>query len=71
MAILISRDGRFYDIPDSELSGLEIPAEKLEDVLSEMDPGGTDGGVQPYGWKDCAPRHRWRNNWRNCWRNCY
>lgn len=68
MAILRSSDGKFYDIPDSELSSMEVPAEKLKEVLSEMGPEGGQGDVQPYGW---GWRNHWRNHWRNCWRNCY
>lgn len=70
MAYLRSRDGKIYNVPDDELEKFEIPAERLKQVLSELDAAEGQGDVQPYGWRDCAP-HRWRNHWRNCWRNCY
>lgn len=71
MAILRSVEGKFYEVPDKELSKLEVPAEKVKDLIGPEGgagaPGpqaGPSGGVDPY-W--C-----WRN-WRNCycWRNCY
>lgn len=71
MAILRSVEGKFYEVPDKELSKLEVPADKVKDIIgNEGNPGapgpqaGPSEGVDPY-W--C-----WRN-WRNCycWRNCY
>ena len=53
MALLRSRSGRFYEIPDEELSNFEIPAEKLKEALGDMGPEDAEGGVQPYG------RRRW------------
>ena len=51
MAILRSRDGKFYDIPDGELESMEVPAERLKEVLGDMGPEGeAGGGVEPYGW---------------------
>lgn len=75
MAILRSRDGKFYDIPDGELESMEVPAERLKEVLGDMGPEGeAGGGVEPYGWGfriGWGWRNHWRNRWRNCWRNCY
>ena len=76
MAILRSADGKFYDVPDDELSNYEIPADQVKGMLAAgpQGPGpgpgpgvGPQGGgaVQPYGY--CPP---WRNCFRNCFRNC-
>lgn len=78
MAILRSADGKFYDIPDDELSNYEVPPDQVKGLLAASGPGpGAGAGpgpgprpqgggeVQPYGY--CPP---WRNCFRNCFRNC-
>ena len=50
MAILSSRNGKFYEIPDVDLKKYELPAAKVKEVLAEMDEGPDGGprGVEPY-----------------------
>lgn len=48
MAILSSRNGKFYEVPDKDLGKYELPAEKVKEVLGGMEPGG-EGDVEPYG----------------------
>ena len=43
MAILKSADGKFYDVPDSQLGSLEIPADQVKQRLAEAG-GGPAGG---------------------------
>lgn len=52
MAILSSRNGKFYEVPDGDLKKYELPANKVKEVLAEMDEGGGGGpgGVEPYGY---------------------
>jgi len=48
MAILSSKNGKFYEVPDGDLKKYELPAEKVKEVLAGM--GGEGGpGVEPYG----------------------
>ena len=49
MAILSSRNGKFYEAPDKDLGKYELPAEKVKEVLGEMDEGPHGPGVEPYG----------------------
>ncbi len=52
MAILRSVDGKFYEIPDEELSQHEVPAEKVTAIMDAMgggEPGGGPGGAGPGG----------------------
>ncbi|MGI9382993.1 MAG: hypothetical protein ACR2PO_07550 [Methyloligellaceae bacterium] len=73
MAILRSVDGRLYDVPDDQLTDYEVPADKVNELMSEMGEGEAGGGgVEPYGWgRYRRRRYYWRNCWRNYWRNCY
>ena len=87
MAILRSTSGKFYEIPDEQLSQYEVPLDLAEQVAALMGEGGgaeageaeaggaEGGGVDPYGFGihiHFRPRRRyWRNCWRNRWRNCY
>ena len=49
MAILSSRNGKFYEVPEKDLSKYELPADKVKEVLGEMDEGHGGPGVEPYG----------------------
>jgi len=50
MAILKSADGKFYDVPDSQLDTLEIPADQVKQRLTEAGGGGPlPGGPGPMG----------------------
>ena len=76
MAILRSVDGKLYNVPDSDLSRFEVPADKVSELMAEMGTGEAGGGEGPGG--DVEPyhhryrrRHYWRNHWNNCWLNCY
>jgi len=44
MAILKSADGKFYDVPDSQLETLEIPADQVKQRLTEAGGGESSGG---------------------------
>jgi hypothetical protein len=50
MTLLSSREGKFYDVPEGDLSKFEVPAKKVKQILSELDdemdsdPGGPSGG---------------------------
>ena len=49
MAILSSREGKFYEIPDADLKKHEVPAAKVKQIMAELDAGGEGGpGVEPY-----------------------
>lgn len=48
MAVLSSRNGKFYEVPDADLKKYELPAEKVKEVLAGMDEG-AGPGVEPYG----------------------
>lgn len=50
MAILSSREGKFYDIPDADLKKHEVPAGKVKEILSELDGGSGGGDVEPYSY---------------------
>jgi hypothetical protein len=80
MAILRSIDGQFYNVPDSQLNAMLVPAEQVKAKLNaeasssmpEAAHNAADGDdqVTPHG--RCGWRNCWsRNCWRNCWRNCY
>ena len=61
MAMVRSKDGRCFEIPDAELS-------KFEKKLDEIPEGERFGGA-PRG-SDVQGRYcGWHNCWRNCWRN--
>jgi hypothetical protein len=47
MAILKSADGKFYDVPDSQLESLEIPADQVKQRLAEAGGGGPASGPGP------------------------
>lgn len=82
MAILRSIDGQFYNVPDSQLNAMLVPAEQVKAKLNATEassslpeaahnPAGGDDTVTPHG-HGCGWRNCWsRNCWRNCWRNCY
>ena len=44
MAILKSAEGKFYDVPDSQLGSLEIPADQVKQRLTEAGGGPSSGG---------------------------
>lgn len=50
MTLLSSREGKFYDVPEGDLSKFEVPAKKVKQILSELDdemdsdPGGPSEG---------------------------
>ena len=81
MAILRSMDGKFYNVPDSQLNAMLVPAEQVKAKLSAAEANSSmpdaaheaadgDDMVTPhgrFGWRNCWSR----NCWRNCWRNCY
>lgn len=71
MAILKSIEGKFYDVPDSDLSKMELSQDKVRELMEAGGPAGAGGDVEPYGVK-IRVGFCWRN-WRNCycWRNCY
>jgi len=48
MAVLSSRNGKFYDVPDADLKKYELPAEKVKEVLAGMEGGPGGPGVEPY-----------------------
>ena len=50
MAILSSREGKFYDIPDADLKKHEVPAGKVKEILAELDDGPGGDGVEPYSY---------------------
>lgn len=79
MAILRSSEGRFYDVPDDQLSQFEVPPEQVKGMLggsgggqagpgSGPNQGQAQGEVRPYG--HCPP---WRNCFRQAppFRNCF
>lgn len=77
MAILKGLDGKFYEVPDSDLAGYEMSEDRVKEIVGSGAAQGGSGDVDPYGIRlsfggwggNC-----WRNwrNWRNCaWRNCY
>lgn len=84
MAILRSMDGQFYNVPDSQLNAMLVPAEQVKAKLTAAaanssmpeaahDAAAGDDMVTPHGHgrrygRGCG----WRNCWsRNCWRNCW
>ena len=80
MAILRSMDGKFYNVPDSELESRLVPAEEVKAKLNAATPAGAeaknapaddDSVVVPHGhhhcWHNCWRRNCWRNCWHNCW----
>lgn len=81
MAILRSMDGKFYNIPDSELESHLVPADEVKSKLNSAAPSEAesknpqakdDGAVVPHGhghrhWHNCWRRNCWRNCWHNCW----
>ena len=44
MAILRSTSGKFYEIPDDQLSQYEVPADLVQQVQGLGGPGGPEGG---------------------------
>lgn len=72
MAILRSIEGKFYDVPDSDLSKLELSEDKVKELMESGGPAGPEGDVEPYGARRRRGGFCWKN-WRNCycWRNCY
>ncbi|MBL8852055.1 MAG: hypothetical protein JNG89_20450 [Planctomycetaceae bacterium] len=59
MAILKSADGKFYDVPDSQLGSLEIPADQVKQRLTEAGgapEGGPGRGPGPRGRGGPAPQ---------------
>ena len=59
MAILKSADGKFYDVPDSQLETLEIPADQVKQRLTEAGgapAGGPGRGPGPGGRSGPAPQ---------------
>lgn len=48
MAVLSSRNGKFYEVPDADLKKYELPADKVKEVLAGMDNEAGPGGVEPY-----------------------
>lgn len=80
MAILRSMDGKFYNVPDDQLSVMLVPAEQVKSKLNAAATSSLPDGahaledaVEPHGHSGpCRWRNCWsRNCWRNCWRNCY
>lgn len=75
MAILRSVDGKFYEVPDEDLSKHELAPEKVSELMAQRGPSGGGrigpGGPGPGG--DVDPYYYCWRNWRNCycWRNCY
>ena len=49
MTVLSSKEGKFYDVPDDVLKKHEVPAQRVKEILAELDsemgPGG--GGASP------------------------
>jgi hypothetical protein len=44
MAILRAMDGKFYDVPDDQASGFEVPREKVKELLEKSGGPGPQGG---------------------------
>jgi hypothetical protein len=38
MAVLLSMEGKYYDIPDDQAASFEVPREKVRDVLAHAAP---------------------------------
>ena len=50
MAILTSADGKFYEIPEKDLSKFEVPPEKVKELMGSMGgQGGPGPGAGPGG----------------------
>jgi len=50
MAILRGLDGKFYEVPDTQLDSYLIPEDKVKEKMSEAcPPGGGRGGTPPGG----------------------
>jgi hypothetical protein len=52
MAVLLSMEGKYYDIPDDQAATYEVPREKVRDVLAHAAPtpsaqGGPSAGRPP------------------------
>lgn len=80
MAILRSMDGKFYNVPDSELESRLVPANEVKAKLNAAASADTDNPSQsaddndvvPHGWGHRHWHNCWRRNcWRNCWHNCW
>ena len=79
MAILRSMDGQFYNVPDSQLNAMLVPADEVKTELNAAEansslPEGAQNAadmVTPHGrrggWRNCWSRNYWRNGWRNCY----
>ena len=54
MAVLLSMDGKYYEIPDDQVADFEVPREKVRDVLahspsSPSERGNPGSGPGPRG----------------------
>jgi len=52
MTLLRSKEGRFYDLPEDSLKKYEVPAQRVKEILAELESetGGSEGDVEPYGY---------------------
>ncbi len=50
MAILMSVSGRFYEIPDEQLSQHEVPSDLVRQIAGLVNSGPEGGEVEPYGY---------------------
>lgn len=37
MTVLSSKDGKFYEVPEDALKGYEVPADRVNEILAELD----------------------------------
>src|SRR5580698_8945249 len=44
MAILRAMDGKFYDVPDEQAKGFEVPRDKVKELLEQSGGPGPQGG---------------------------
>ena len=54
MAVLLSMEGKYYDVPDDQVAAFEVPREKVRDVLAHspmpsMERGTPGPGSAPRG----------------------
>ena len=47
MAILRALDGKFYEVPDDQLGGFEVPADELKQKLQDSGDAGPQGPGGP------------------------
>ncbi len=50
MAILMSVSGKFYEIPEEQLSQHEVPSDLVRQIASLVSQGPEGGEVEPYGY---------------------